>query len=53
MTKFNVAQRYMASDALQHPWITRINKTIIPLTLPDKLNEVQLEYKLKNVNNFQ
>lgn len=52
LTKFNIAQRYAASDALQHPWITRINKTLIPLTLPDKMNHFELESKLKHVRKF-
>ncbi len=49
MTKFNIAQRYTANDALQHPWITRINKSLIPLTLPDKIKHLDLEFKLKHV----
>ena len=48
LTKFNIPQRYTASDALQHPWITRINKTLIPLTLPDKMNRMELENKFRN-----
>lgn len=47
VTKFNIAQRYSAHDALRHPWITRINKTNIPLTLPDKMNQLEIADKLK------
>lgn len=48
MTKFHISQRYTASEAMQHPWITRINKTTIPLTLPDRMNNIELEFKLRN-----
>jgi hypothetical protein len=51
-TKINIAQRYTAADALQHPWITRINKTIIPLTLPDKMDNMELEFKFNHVFNY-
>lgn len=47
LTKFNIAQRYSAQDALKHPWITRINKTNIPLTLPDKMNQMEIADKLQ------
>ena len=50
LTKFNIAQRYSAQDALKHPWITRLNKTNIPLTLPDRLNRMELAHKLKTVS---
>lgn len=50
ITKFNIAQRYSAIEALKHPWITRLNKTNIPLTLPDQMNRLELAYKLKNVS---
>jgi len=35
LTQFNLTQRYTVSEALRHPWITRINKTTIPMTLQD------------------
>jgi serine/threonine protein kinase len=53
ITKFNIAQRYSALEALKHPWITRLNKTNIPLTLPDQMNRLELAYKLKNVKKFK
>jgi serine/threonine protein kinase len=49
LTRFNIAQRYSASDALKHPWITRLNKTNIPLTFPDKMSRLELAHKLKTV----
>lgn len=49
LTKFNISQRYTGTDALQHPWITRINKSLIPLTLPDKMSRMETENKLRNV----
>jgi hypothetical protein len=32
---------------LKHPWITRINKTLIPLTIPDKMDRLEIENKLR------
>jgi serine/threonine protein kinase len=49
LTRFNIAQRYSASDALKHPWITRLNKTNIPLTFPDKMRRLEVAHKLKTV----
>jgi len=49
LTKFNIAQRYSAQDALKHPWITRKNKTNIPLSLPDRMNRLEIADKLKTV----
>lgn len=50
LTKFNIAQRYSAQDALKHPWITRKNKTNIPLSLPDRMNRLEIADKLKTVS---
>lgn len=33
LTHFNVTDRYTAAHALQHPWVTRLNKTSFPQTL--------------------
>jgi calcium-dependent protein kinase len=33
LTKFSYKMRYSAYEALKHPWITRLNKTLIPMTL--------------------
>jgi len=35
--------RYSASEALRHPWITRLNKTLIPMTLQDKIENMKTE----------
>ena len=35
--------RYTAQEALSHPWITRLNKTLIPMTLQDKIENMQTE----------
>lgn len=35
LTSFNISSRYSAKDALDHPWITRLNKTTIPKTLDE------------------
>jgi serine/threonine protein kinase len=36
LTKVQSLQRYTASQALQHPWITRKNEGNIPITMCDK-----------------
>ena len=38
LTNFVSSKRYTASEALAHPWLTRINGTLIPLTLPEKFS---------------
>jgi len=40
LTKFNHKMRYTANEALCHPWITRLNKTLIPMTLQDKIDNI-------------
>ena len=35
LTHFSVTQRYTVTEALKHPWITRINKTTIPMTFQE------------------
>jgi len=35
LTKFVISMRYTALEALRHPWITRINKSVIPKTMED------------------
>jgi serine/threonine protein kinase len=49
LTQFNLTQRYTVSEALKHPWITRINKTIIPMTFQEQMNTIELERKFRNV----
>ena len=43
LTKFNLKMRYTAHEALKHPWITRLNKTLIPMTLQDKIENMRTE----------
>jgi phosphorylase kinase gamma subunit len=50
LTHFNLTQRYTAGQALRHPWITRINKTTIPMTFQDEINHIELERKLRTVS---
>ncbi len=38
LTKMVSSQRYLAYEALNHPWITRNNETDIPMSIVDKLN---------------
>jgi serine/threonine protein kinase len=49
LTRFNIAQRYSAQDALKHPWITRLNNTDIPLTIPDQMKNLDLADRLRTV----
>ena len=48
LTKFNISMRYTAQEALQHPWITRLNKTLIPMTLQDKIENMQTEHNFRS-----
>lgn len=47
LTKVNPSSRYTALDALSHPWLTRINKTTIPLTFHEQLHRFDLEKRLR------
>lgn len=38
LTRFNSSERYSATRALEHPWITRLNKTTIPKTLNETVD---------------
>lgn len=49
LTKRNSSQRYSLENALNHPWITRINKTGIPLTFQEQVANMQTEGKLRDV----
>lgn len=48
LTKFNTSMRYTAHEALMHPWITRLNKTLIPMTLQDKIENMQTEHNFRS-----
>lgn len=48
LTKRNSSQRYSLENALNHPWITRMNKTGIPLTFQEQVANMQTEGKLKD-----
>ena len=48
LTKFNSKSRYTAQEALSHPWITRLNKTLIPMTLQDKIENMQTEHNFRS-----
>ena len=48
LTKFNISVRYSAHEALRHPWITRLNKTLIPMSWDDKVENMQSETNLKS-----
>ena len=48
LTKFNTSMRYTAHEALKHPWITRLNKTLIPMTLQDKIENMQTEHNFRS-----
>ena len=48
LTKFNITMRYTASEALRHPWITRLNKTLIPMTLQDKIENMEIERNFRS-----
>ena len=48
LTKFNITMRYNASEALRHPWITRLNKTLIPMTLQDKIENMEIERNFRS-----
>jgi len=48
LTKFNISVRYTAQEALRHPWITRLNKTLIPMTLQDKIENMQTEHNFRS-----
>ena len=50
LTHFSVTQRYTVTEALKHPWITRINKTTIPMTFQEQINTMELERKLRTVS---
>ena len=39
--------RYSAQEALRHPWITRLNKTLIPMSWDDKVEHMQSESNFK------
>ncbi len=48
LTMFNSSQRYSVEEALNHPWITRMNQHHIPLTVPERMHNFEKEKKLKN-----
>ena len=48
LTKFNITMRYTAAEALRHPWITRLNKTLIPMTLQDKIENMAVERNFRS-----
>lgn len=48
LTKFNIPMRYTAQEALKHPWITRLNKTLIPMTLQDKIENMRTEHNFRS-----
>ena len=48
LTKFNITMRYTAYEALRHPWITRLNKTLIPMTLQDKIENMEIERNFRS-----
>ena len=52
LTKFNLQMRYTAQEALRHPWITRLNKTLIPMTLQDKIENIQTEHNFRTKINL-
>ena len=47
LTAFKLSSRYSATRALEHPWITRLNKTTIPSTLDERIGQVALESNLR------
>ena len=40
--------RYTAAEAIRHPWITRLNKTLIPMTLQDKIENMEIERNFRS-----
>ena len=47
MLNFETIHRYNTDQALKHPWITRWNESIIPITYNDVLKNFEIEDKLR------
>ena len=50
ITKLAPVERYSAEQALQHPWVTRIESSPKPMTFLDKLRKLNCESKLKKLS---
>jgi serine/threonine protein kinase len=50
ITKMAPVERYSAEQALQHPWVTRLESSPKPMTFLDKLRKLNCESKLKKLS---
>jgi serine/threonine protein kinase len=52
LTVVQASHRYNANECLQHPWITRKMDHTIPLSLMDKLQNLEFERQLRTKMNL-
>lgn len=50
LTNEDPQERYTASQALEHPWITRKFNEDIPMTFSEKMRVINLQNDFSNVN---